>query len=336
MRCALFLFLLIICAKVQAQNDTITLKNNDVLVGELKSLSKAVVIFKTVYSDKDFRIDYNDVIALDLNKLNVIDLAGGEHYVGMIKTNGEGKYVITDKEGSQQVVEVKDVVRLAEINDNFWGKFTGSFDFGYDLAKSNNSQQISFAGTLKYSSERWNIKTASNILRSTQDNTDEIQRLEWTIESNKFLSNRWYTAASVSYLESTEQGIRGRTSPELSFGKFLVSSNKLYWMAGAGLSYNIETYYDSELDKNSLELLIGTQFEIFNFEDLSFSTAAVGYPSLSEKGRFRLDYDFTLKYDLPLDFYIKASLSLNYDNQPVEAGNTTDYVFSTGFGWELK
>jgi hypothetical protein len=36
-----------------------------------------------------------------------------------------------------------------------------------------------------------------------------------------------------------------------------------------------------------------------------------------------------------MDFYIKTSLNLNYDNRPAVTGNETDYVWSITFGWEL-
>jgi hypothetical protein len=42
-----------------------------------------------------------------------------------------------------------------------------------------------------------------------------------------------------------------------------------------------------------------------------------------------------IKYDLPLDFYIRNGLSLNFDNQPAVLGNELDYVWNLGFGWEL-
>jgi len=41
-----------------------------------------------------------------------------------------------------------------------------------------------------------------------------------------------------------------------------------------------------------------------------------------------------MKYDLPLDLYIRLGYSLNFDNKPVEGTNNVDYVFTTGFGWE--
>ena len=38
-----------------AQKDSIKLRNNDLLVGEIKTLTKSVLTFKTSYSDKDFK-----------------------------------------------------------------------------------------------------------------------------------------------------------------------------------------------------------------------------------------------------------------------------------------
>lgn len=140
----------------------------------------------------------------------------------------------------------------------------------------------------------------------------------------------------IAYLNSTELGIRNRINPGIGFGRALITTSKLYWLAGSGLNYNIEEYYDETLNKKSTELQLLTQFEIYNFEDFSLFTKAIGYPSLSERGRFRLDYNLVLKYDLPYDIYIKADFILNYDNQPAIEGNYTDYVFSTGIGWELK
>ena len=41
-----------------------------------------------------------------------------------------------------------------------------------------------------------------------------------------------------------------------------------------------------------------------------------------------------LKYDLPLDFYVKGGLTVNYDNQPAAGATELDYVFNSGLGWE--
>jgi len=68
--------------------------------------------------------------------------------------------------------------------------------------------------------------------------------------------------------------------------------------------------------------------------DLSLVVGVVAYPSFTESGRWRMDADTDLKYDLPFDFYIKLGGSLNFDNRPAEGASQRDYVFQSGFGWE--
>ena len=73
---------------------------------------------------------------------------------------------------------------------------------------------------------------------------------------------------------------------------------------------------------------------MFDVGDLNLITSIVAYPSFTETKRWRSDFIFDLKYDLPLDFYISLGVTINYDNQPVEGAAEFDYVAHTGFGWE--
>ena len=72
----------------------------------------------------------------------------------------------------------------------------------------------------------------------------------------------------------------------------------------------------------------------FKFGDLDLLLNVYAYPSLTERGRWRSDGRFDVKYDLPLDFYIRAGVTVNYDNQPAIVGREIDYVLTTGLGWE--
>ena len=116
----------------------------------------------------------------------------------------------------------------------------------------------------------------------------------------------------------------------------MVRNNKLYFLVGTGLTYNIEQYNNTDDNKNSTEIILLTQFNMFNFKNINLYSSVAGFPSLSEKGRFRSNINVVFKYDLPFDFYFKTELQLNYDNQPFPSNIKTDYVFSTGVGWELK
>lgn len=318
-----------------AQNDSIKLKNNDLLVGEIKALNRSVLTLKTSYSDKDFKIDFDDVVSISTSALCVIHLTNRTQLTGRLKPLSPGNALVIHKDGLQSELAIKDIIRLEEIDEKFWSRFKGALDVGFNLTKTNNNRQLTYAGNLKYSSDKLNSTFDFNVLYSERDNSERIERKTGSLSGQRYLK-QWYVSAEVSYLQSTEQGIKNRVTPAAGVGRLLIVSDKLYWIVGTGLTYNIEDFFDSQLNKQSTELQLITQFDMFNFENISFTTKVVGYPSLSERGRFRADYNFVLKYDLPFDFYIKAEFTLNYDNQPAVEGNFSDYVLSSGFGWELK
>jgi hypothetical protein len=54
----LILVTLLISATSLAQNDTIRVKNGNVLFGEIKKLRSGVISMETPYSDSDFSIDF--------------------------------------------------------------------------------------------------------------------------------------------------------------------------------------------------------------------------------------------------------------------------------------
>ncbi|HEY6143177.1 MAG TPA: DUF481 domain-containing protein [Flavobacterium sp.] len=319
-----------------AQKDTITFNNKDIIVGELKQMTSNIIILKTSYSDKDFNIEFDKVSSLTLEHQYSIALSNGLRVYGFIKTTPEKKVLITQANNQTLEVEFNQIVSLRKIDDGFWNHFKGSFDFGYVLTKSNNSEQFNFSGVLNYSSTKWIHRAQYNQLSSTQDDVEDIKRTDWSVEIKRYLKRKWFVSSNVSFLSNTSQEIEGRLTPNIGAGNYLIRNNKLFLLAGAGLTYNIEKYTNSDDNKQSTEMSIMTQYSMFNFKNIELFFALTGYPSLSESGRFRSDLNFRIKYDMPYDFYFKTELQVNYDNQPVALAVKTDYVFSTGVGWELK
>jgi hypothetical protein len=110
----------------------------------------------------------------------------------------------------------------------------------------------------------------------------------------------------------------------------------MYWALAGGVAWNIENYTDPDLEnRSSSEANFGTELNLFDMGDISLLTKLSVYKSLSEGNRIRADFKFDIKYDLPLDFYIRLGYTHNFDNQPVEGASRDDYVFQTTFGWEL-
>lgn len=328
-------FFLFFCIGLYGQKDTLYFKSKEVLIGEVKSMSNNVIVAETKYSDQDFKIAFDKVEKMNLVNKYSIYLIDGSSFYGTLKSKKENEVTITYGDTIQDV-PINTIVSLNKIESGFWKHFTGSFDFGYNFAKANNSKQLTFAMQLNYISEKWIHTIKYDELNTVQDNVEDIERREWDLDTKKYYRDNWFFNSNFSYLSNTSQSIKARYSPSFGMGNYLVRNNKLYFLVGGGLTYNIEKYFDSATDKNSLEAVITTQFNMFNVKDIDITTSILMFPSLSEKGRFRTDLDFSFKYDLPLDFYIKASVNGNFDNQPSLNTEKLDYVYSMGFGWKLK
>jgi len=329
------LFTLLICAIGHAQNDTIRLHNGDQLAGEIKLISNGVLTIKTPYSDKDFRIEFNKVEALVIQTKSLIILTNDRRRFGYVSTNKTGKISILLDNNLIEEYDISEVIALQEVKEDFFHRFKAYVDLSYNFTKANSGTQFTAAGKLMYNSEFWLSEGFVNTMNSNQDQSDRIRRTEANLKLIRILARKLYMIGELPFLSNTEQALDARITPSVGIGKYIVSTNKLYLGLSTGLTWNNETYTDSSLDKNSTELFLSLGLNLFDFEDIDLDTDIKFYPSLTEKGRLRTDYNFNFKYDLPLDFYIKLGFSLNYDNKPAITGNQVDYVFTSGFGWKF-
>lgn len=333
----IFVFAFLLISGISfSQNDTIVVKNGNVLYGEIKKLRSGVLTMETPYSDSDFTIDFGEVTEIRIQKRCFLILSGGRRRTGYIKSESPNKFTFSDKNGVTEVFDISELIVLEELDDRFWKRISGNIDLSYTLTKANNASQLTVGGGLAYRGPKWVSNATINSLDSNQDNTAEIQRTNITAEIQRILPRNWYLLANISFLSNTEQALESRYGIRPGAGRFLVLSNKLSWGLNAGLNFNIENFNDTTPDNQSTELFIGSQLNMFDYKDWSLNTNINVFPSLSESGRWRIDYSLDMKWDLPYDFYIKTSLQFNYDNQAASTGSDFDYNLTSGFGWSFN
>lgn len=323
---------------VFAQQDSLILINGDVIVGELKEMDRGIITFETDYSDSDFKIEWSGVRRIFASATYLITLNTGQRINGQIKDAGERMMQIIGAQGEDISVSFDKVVLIMSVDDGFLDRISANIDLGYSLTRANNQEQFTLNSRLGYEADRWLLSGYYNMLLSRQDEVADIQRKDGGVGYQYFLPRDWYLSAELSFLSNTQQALDLRTNARLGVGKFFVHTNQWYWGAGVGAAANIENFSQAAdstaTDRQSWEGYIGTELNLFDIGDLNLFSSAIAYPSFTESGRFRLDFRFDAKYDLPLDFYLRAGVTVNYDNQPAIAGRETDYIFTTGFGWE--
>jgi hypothetical protein len=332
----LMTILIAVVTNATAQVDSLIFINDNYIVGEIGSMKKNVLKIETEYSDNDFTIEWDGIKEIYTVTNFLVSLANGDKHYGKLKSTENGKIEILTRGGlSVIIVDYDDIVNLDEIEENFWKNIYASVDLGFDLTKDNNFSQISTRSNFGYLIEKWQLDGNYNILRTSQENTDDVKRSDANITYRYFLPSDWYPVVSVNFFSNTEQKLKLRTIGKAGFGKYLLRTNQVYWGFSVGTNYNSENFSVVDLEsRKSWEGFAGTEFNLFNIGDLSMLTKLVAYVGLTESGRWRSDFSFDMNYDLPLDFYLKIGIAHIFDNQPAYGASKTDYVLHTGFGWE--
>jgi len=320
----------------QAQKDSLVLKNGDVIAGEIKSMDKGVLTIETDYSKKDFTVEWSGIKEIYSKSHFLVTLKNGQRINGTVESAEAGKKIIINgDDGSKTETTPDEIVYLKGLKSDFWSRAYASIDIGLSFTKANNLKQYNVRSKLGYLADKWQLDLFYDDTRSSQDSVAETKRTEGGIAGKYFLQRDWYLAASVNFLANTEQALNLRTTGKLGIGKYLVHTNKQYWGLGTGLSLNNESFTNGTPGRSSLEGYFGSELNFFDIGDLSLLSNIWAYPSFTENGRWRTDFIFDAKYDLPLDFYIKVGFTLNYDNRPAVKGKETDYVLAFSVGWEL-
>lgn len=332
-----FVVFLFLAAAVLGQNDTIRLVNNDVLVGELKKMDRSVLTFKTKYSDSDFKIKWHEVLEVNSDREFIVAFSDGTRITSALHSVADTDRQVTIDYGvTSKQHELADIVFLEPIGKSILSNLTIDVDLGLTLTKTNNLRQFTTNINGTYLAKKWRADALFKTVISRQDGASDVNRMDGEVGFNWYLPDDWFLGFNAIYLSNDEQLLDLRSTYQVGAGYFFIHTNSYYLGASAGLAYTTEVFKSDEPNAKSTEAYLGVGFNKYDIGDLSTSTTLLYYPSLSDSGRHRVNLTSNLKYDLPLDFYIKFSLTYNYDSKPTEGASDNDYVFTTSFGWEFN
>src|SRR5690606_26752876 len=137
----LIICLIFISAISKAQSDTIFFDENNIMVGEVKEMTRGILTIETDYSDTDFKIDWVKVKRFKSDQYFNISLANRRNIQHVqINSITEGKIAIAGQTGGE-ILNMEDVVYLRQLKEDFLSKLSASIDIGYTLTKANNEEQ---------------------------------------------------------------------------------------------------------------------------------------------------------------------------------------------------
>lgn len=336
-----------------SQTDSLVLSNKDLIIGEIKSMDRGVLTFKTDYSDVNFKVKWEKVRQMASPTIFQITLSDGRRYKGKVRSMNDSLIEINsyaerailkfskktqnlnNSEGIKVDVLSKQIVYLNPLEEGFWSRLSFNFDIGANLTKASDFRQFTFNSGLGYLADRWKDNMTFNTLKSNQENSNPVSRTEFINQFNYFLPRDFYLIYYLNMLSNTEQLIELRTSNMVGIGKYLVHTNKSYLGFSVGVNFNNEKFLGQESVNQTGEAFLGVQYNIFDIGDLDLLTNVVAYPSLTAKDRLRTDFKFDIRYEFKFNLYFRIGTTVNFDNQPTAGASTFDYIFQTTVGWKL-
>lgn len=341
------MFMIAFASIISAQTDSIVFTNNNYIVGEIKLLQQGIIQVETDYSDSDFKVEWDQIKFIKSDQIYLVTLKKGERYNGSIETvaGDPSKIMVHDMEDGDIVVNMMDIVFLKSIDQNFASRIDLLLSLGYTLTKANNSRQLSGLMSFGYLSNTIALNANFNLVRSFQEETQDSTIVEITTRRTEagagirgFIIRDWFALLNTDLLQSTEMQLDLRAVTKAGFGNYIVNNQQMYFVVAAGAAWNYEDYTvssDSINPTNSAEAFLGFEYKIFDIGDLDLVTRVYGYPSLTESGRFRTDFNFDLRYEFAFDLFFGVGFTFNYDNRPAPGSDPTDYVLQTTIGWEF-
>ncbi len=121
-------------------------------------------------------------------------------------------------------------------------------------------------------------------------------------------------------------------------GRHLVQTNRTRLTTRGGAVFTRERFTGPDPGRSNVEALGAVEFELFNFGDpeTDITTTFALIPSLSDWGRFRMDLESRIRYELFKDFFWSVSLFDSLDSDPpLEEAERNDFGFKTSVGWSF-
>jgi hypothetical protein len=322
---------------VIAKTDVVIFDNGDRLTGEVKSLERGKLRFKTAATDT-ISIEWDDVALLSSDQNIQIETQDGVRYLGHLLGGGDEFTVVVNTESGPVSLPTTQVVFMTPIEEKRIDRFDGDLTMGYNFAKASEVQQLRFGVDLDVRTESRIFSLQADAVRSDSEGADSSQRQSLDLTYRRLRANRWYTGAIIGLDRNDELGLDLRTSVGVGGGRYLLQTNSSTLTLGAGLQLSRENLAGDVSDEDTVEAVLSLGWDWFRYDtpELDLSTSLQIIPNLSESGRVRGEFDITLKWEMVEDLFWELSFYDSYDNDPVvEGAEENDYGVATSLGWEF-
>lgn len=333
--------LLVLASATQAwarpKSDTVWTDRGDRVICEIVQVSQGLLKVKT-YDMGTLTIDWLHVSALHTSYYYRVEPKSGGRFFGAPWLDSLDGLVRVRRASDTLIFLKSDVVEILPIYKNFWARMDGSFSLGFSYTKASEVAQLSLDWTNRYTLEKDLVDFKASIITTSTGQSDTVaQNQNLSVTYYRLIRKRFNASASGAYQRNDELGLKRRTIGTVTGGVNPISTNLHTLLLSLGAAINSELgTSDTSVVTQSAEGVVKASYSLFRYDtpkaNLDVTTAY--YPSITDKGRQRLDFNANLSYELVKDFYFKLSYYTNLDSKPAtQDASKADYGIVTSISY---
>jgi putative salt-induced outer membrane protein YdiY len=306
------------------------------VTGEVKKLERGRLKYKTDDMGTIY-IEWDNILEITSKDHFEVELNTGERHFGSLGPAAGKQRMEVIGEEETVALEHDSIVRIAPIEETFWGRIDGSLDLGFSFTQANDETQLSMNLEANYRARRRQESISLNSIFTSREAVEDTERNSLQFRHLGLLKKRRILWGLAQLQRNTELQLDLRSLVGGGLGRFFIQTNRTLLSLGGGLGVTWEDFSTVE-SRSSTELILALNYSIFTYDypNTDISVALVVFPSLTESGRVRVEFDSSLRRELVKDFYFNLTLFDSFDNKnPVEGAEENDWGVVTSIGWSF-
>ena len=360
-----------VIATAHNKTDVITVENGDTITGAIDSMAAGKLALNTDYAGM-IKIKWREVQQIDSRYVYEVRLDDGERLYGRFAKTEE-KSVLTFKvRGGQRQLDLEDIVEIRSIEEQLADQLDLKVTSTIYADPNAVTLSLSTSGTYDTRGGRTGFsgRIDDNQTKAVNAEGDTVKN---TLNSSNFTLYRefWrsrgaaqsYRVLNAVYSSNDALGVDHRFSMGVGLGRYFIQELGHELAVSAGIQGVQERTFscddpdislgsngeaidcvnpkngDGDLIDNAAEMFFNMQWHLYSFasRDMDISMVGNAYPSLSEWGDIRGDFNLMLSWELFPSFYWSINARTEFDSSADQRGqlkvDTTDYTITTGITW---
>ena len=322
---------------IAQKTDILTLRNGDVITGEIKSLNRNKLEFSTPRMSTVY-IEWQEIARINSSKVFQVELITLDLIVVTLGVSEEDGVLQVTQDGVKRTYAMSEITEMTRLKGTFFSRLKATVQLGGNVVKANDERTYNFDGSLQYRSSKILSNATLSSYLSAQAGRDANQTNKARYSLNRLLKHGWGAGGNAQFESNDELNLESRINVGLSASKSIIQSNIILFYAFVGLQSNSEKFSTAPETLTSAEAVGSTTFEYFKFRnpDIDLSISASVYPSITEEDRVRANINGRISYEVISDLDLSLNGYFDWDSRPAPGSPKNDYGFFTSIGYSFN